>query len=212
MTAERKDDVEILLVDDDPVLAGHLVRIVSREFTVRSAASVAGAREMIATFPRIQGAVLDFQLPDGCGLDIIDTLREAGLRIPTLLLTAHFDKDIALAAQDRGAEFAVKPTSLERLEAFLSAVRSAATDREHARQRDVAARIAARFSLSKQEANLLSLYASGTARSDLAEAMGVSENTVKTMVRRILWKCGYVGELRDVIDAWRDGDPKRNVS
>jgi len=204
--------LDVLVVDDDPVLAMHLARVVSREFQARVASSVAAARELIATFPTLQAAIVDFSLPDGTGLEIIDALRQANLRIPTLLLTAHFDRDVALAAQDRGAEFAVKPTSLERLEAFLSSVRSAATDRERTRQLDVAAKIAERHGLSKQEAHLLSLYASGTPRTDLAEAMKISENSVKTVVRRILWKCGHVGELRDVLDAWRDDDASRNVS
>lgn len=205
--------LDVLVVDDDPILAQHLARVVSREFRARVASSVGAARELIASFPTFQAAILDFQLPDGTGLEIIDALRAAQLRIPTLLLTAHFDRDVALAAQDRGAEFAVKPTSLERLESFLASVRASAADRERSRAADVAAKIAERHGLSKQEAHLLSLYASGTPRTELAEAMKISENSVKTVVRRILWKCGHVGELRDVLDAWRDDDgASREVS
>ena len=203
---------DVLVVDDDPVLSGHLARVVSREFRAHVGASVEAARALIAALPRLRAAILDFELPDGTGLDIIDALHSAGIRVPTLLLTAHFDRDLALTAQDRGAEFAVKPASLERVELFLAAVRASAAGRDRAHKLDVASRIAERFGLSKQEANLLSRYASGTARTELAVAMGISENTVKTLVRRILVKCGYVGELRDVLDAWRDDDANRTVS
>lgn len=202
--------LDVLLLEDDPVLSAHLASIVGREFEPRVASSVAEAKEIVAAFPRLDAAILDYQLPDGTGLEVIEHLHQLAVRIPTLLLTAHFDREIALTAQDRGAEFAVKPASLDRVESFLRAARASAVDRERARTLDIAAQIAERYGLSKQEARLLSLYASGTARTDLAEAMGISENTVKTMVRRVLWKCGYVGELRAVLDAWRNGD-RRNA-
>jgi DNA-binding NarL/FixJ family response regulator len=209
MSEPGRDRLDVLVLEDDPVLSSHLESIVAREFVPRVASSVAAAREIIAAFPRIDAAILDYQLPDGTGLDVIEHLHQSSIRIPILLLTAHFDRELAITAQDRGAEFAVKPASLERVETFLRAARAAALERERARTLDIAARIAERYGLSKQEARLLSLYASGIARTDLADAMKVSENTVKTMVRRILWKCGYVGDLRAVLDAWRDD--KRNV-
>src|SRR5687767_14036239 len=93
-----------------------------------------------------------------------------------------------LGARQLGALYVEETHDRTRLAAAV--VRCALTSLPHAREADmVIAQFAAARDLSRREGEILSLFARGVPRSDLAEVMGVRENTLKTEVRSLLSKC-----------------------
>ncbi len=65
--------------------------------------------------------LLDLDLPDMTGLDVMRRLIAEGLRIPTILFTAHGSEQIAAEAFRLGVhDYLVKPVEPERLEAAIS--------------------------------------------------------------------------------------------
>jgi CheY-like chemotaxis protein len=54
----------------------------------------------------LDAALIDVGLPDGDGLDLVREINDggAGVRIPTLVLTASLDHTVAARAMDAGAE------------------------------------------------------------------------------------------------------------
>nr|WP_276312791.1 helix-turn-helix transcriptional regulator [Bifidobacterium vespertilionis] len=52
------------------------------------------------------------------------------------------------------------------------------------------ARLSSPVALSEQEEMIMSLFAKGLGNGEVAERMGISENTVKTYVRRAMAKLG----------------------
>ena len=62
--------------------------------------------------------ILDLGLPKLTGLDVLDTLREEGLSLPVLILTARDSIDDRISVLDRGADdYVVKPCDLDELSA-----------------------------------------------------------------------------------------------
>ena len=104
---------QILLVDDEEG-----VRFAVGSFLATNGYDVLEAgscREAEAALQRsIPDAVLlDYRLPDGNAFDLLRRIKEAGLRVPVVILTAHGSIELAVQAMREGAEqFLTKPVEL----------------------------------------------------------------------------------------------------
>jgi FixJ family two-component response regulator len=149
------------------------------------------------------GAVLDVSLPDGSGLDLLDSFRSIEATAPALILTGHCDPVFINRAQRRSAEYAVKPAAPSNIQAFVD---RAIAHRDR-REREVEVLVVAcseRYGLSPSERKILAACARGTARKQLACELGVSENTIKMQVKSLLRKCDDAEGLGDVVrEIWR---------
>ena len=185
----------ILVVEDDALFARVLTRFFTRYGVVKLARSCADARRQLEDPTGLGAVVLDVSLPDGNGLDLLEEQRDRLGGIPALVLTGHVDPDLINRAQRLRAEYACKPIDYANLEAFAARVvvhRSAAVDRA------AVERWSRRYALSPRETELVAAVMSGTSRDELPRELGLSENTVKTHVRRILAKSG-TKDLADLV-------------
>lgn len=75
-------------------------------------------------------AIVDYQLPDGDGVDLLDSLRAQSPGLPVLFLTAHGSEEVAMQAMSRGAsDYMVKqPHYQKELPARLEEVLSRSED------------------------------------------------------------------------------------
>jgi len=109
-----------LIVDDDPEIASVLGALVEREgFAVTCASSLAEAREAItATVPDI--LLVDIQLPDGSGLDLLDGL-DAATDPEVVLITGNASVETAVDALRHGVtDYLTKPVDFARLKMALA--------------------------------------------------------------------------------------------
>jgi two-component system vancomycin resistance associated response regulator VraR len=105
------------------------------------------------------------------------------------VITGVIDHGPPNSAQALGAEFLFKPYTLANLRAFLArALAPASTESVRVSAVDD---LIALHDLSDRESALVRCVARGVPRADLAEVLGVSDNTVKTHVRRLLKKTGH---------------------
>jgi len=74
---------------------------------------------------RHEAVLLDWRLPDGEGVNLLDVIRSGPARgTPVIMLTARGDVDDRVVGLDRGADdYIVKPVAIEELMARLRAVR-----------------------------------------------------------------------------------------
>jgi len=111
----------ILLIDDDEAV----LRAIGAYFE-RLGAEVtreATAKEGLESYERLRPDVvlLDLQLPDSHGIDMLERLRAAGASV--ILLTGHGDIATAVRAMQLGAEnFLTKPVEMEHLAAAVARV------------------------------------------------------------------------------------------
>ena len=96
-------DAPILLVEDTPSLARIYVEYLKKAgFAVETAETGAAALTLIETRqPRV--VLLDLQLPDMNGMDILRRVREQDLPVAVVVITAHGSVNIAVEAMRSGA-------------------------------------------------------------------------------------------------------------
>lgn len=113
------ESLEILLVEDNSDHAELAERALTKDtaWTVKHVDTVEDARRSLddSGFDLV---VLDYELPDGDGLDLLDYLRDARRSDPVVFLTGQGSEDVAMEAMQRGAlDYLVKgPGLLDRLE------------------------------------------------------------------------------------------------
>lgn len=115
--------MRILVVEDDPILLDGLREGLKLSgFVADGVTTVADATEALET-GRFDAVVLDRMLPDGAGLDVLRGIRQAGNRIPVLLLTAKDEVGDRIDGLDAGADdYIGKPFDLDEVAARLRAI------------------------------------------------------------------------------------------
>ena len=106
----------ILVIDDAPNVCALVARTLSElPYRVLTADSVRSARQLFDQLDRIRMLVVDFGLPDGNGLEIIQEVRKLRPGMPVLLMSGY---DVAGVDVD----FMLKPFDpdelLDRVEAM----------------------------------------------------------------------------------------------
>jgi two-component system response regulator AtoC len=112
-----------LIVDDDRNFSLGLTELVSREgFTTSTVHTLKEARhELGKTYPDV--TLVDLNLPDGTGLDLLQDIEASGGGGQVILITGHASVDTAVQALRRGAsDYLVKPVDFARVKAVLANV------------------------------------------------------------------------------------------
>lgn len=140
------DSLRVLMVDDDPAIA-RLLGAVLRDVGVRKLTHVSTAEEAVACAQDADVVLLDHQLPDREGVDVLRSLRDRPHRPSVVVITAHGNEALAAEFLRRGADdYLVKdgslpdllPKVLERVRrerALTSALRDAEADLVQAERR-----------------------------------------------------------------------------
>jgi FixJ family two-component response regulator len=84
----------IAIVDDDPSVLKALARLLrTRELSARTFTS---AREFLAELPggHPECLIVDLQMPEMDGLELQHHLIFSGIRIPTIVITAHTEQSV----------------------------------------------------------------------------------------------------------------------
>jgi DNA-binding NtrC family response regulator len=122
----------ILVVDDDPVVRFGISNFLgSKDMEVYEAETVRRAREQFdSTSP--DAAILDFSLPDGDGLELLEHFKSVDEDLPVIVLTGQGSIELAVRAIKQGAEqFLVKPIELPALHTLLVRAMENKRHRQH---------------------------------------------------------------------------------
>src|SRR5439155_10426822 len=192
--------LRLLLVDDHELVRVGLrilLEAVPEVAIAGEASSVAEAMTAVGAL-RPDVVVLDMRLPDGTGADACRLIRAAHPETQVLILSA-FDDDIVPAIQAGASGYVLKNIHLPEL---LEAIRKVGhggsflgpvvTERVFAQLRGGVGAAGAEderlAQLSDQERRILPLIAEGKTNREIAEALSLSEHTVKIYVSDLLSK------------------------
>ncbi len=137
----------VLLVEDDPAISEPLARALGREgYDVRPHGTGQSALDDLTNGADL--VVLDLGLPDMDGLDVARNIRNQGLTLPILVLTARADEVDLVVGLDAGADdYVTKPFRLAellaRVRALLRRAGGEVTDDDELTAQDVRVDVAA---------------------------------------------------------------------
>ncbi len=132
--------------------------------------------------------ILDLRMPDGDGIQTIKALVARDPAVHVLVLTTYDNEEDIFQALEAGARgYLLKDTTKEEI---ITAVRQVHQGERYLPQA-VAARLADRLirpSLTPRELDVLRLVSRGRSNKEMASAMFISEETVKTHMKALFQK------------------------
>lgn len=189
--------MNFLLIDDHPIIRESLGLTLRTQFPRATITEAASAKEALAALPGRPWSVvlLDLDLPDRSGLDLLRDVQNLAPDAPVLVFSGRSETEFGRRVLAAGAQgFLSKLSPPAEIEA---AVRRVLSGRKHISP-DLAeslagpARTAAgappHAALSTRELEVLRLYATGVAPADIAQRMKISAKTVSTYRTRLLEK------------------------
>lgn len=192
--------LHILLVDDHEVVRLGLATLLEDVPGVMVVGEAGSAQEALAACERLNPdlVILDIRLPDQPGVDVCRHITERWPHIQVIMLTSYTDDDLIAEAVLAGAAgYVLKQVGNEELLRAIQAVRRGealldpkVTQRilQRMRQTERLLDASAFRDLSKREIEVLHLVSQGKSNREIAEALSVSEKTVRNHVSSLLDK------------------------
>lgn len=213
-TTESSGPITVMIVDDHEVVRRGIAEVVDRSENLNVVAEAGSVAEGLRRAALVQPQVIlvDLQLPDGTGIDLIRQLKAAGATSRPIILTS-FDDDRALAeALDAGAAaYLLKSVRGAEISDVIHAV---AAGRVLLDERTVTRRRAEHedptVDLTPSELRVVDLIAEGLSNREIAERLSVAEKTVKNHITSLLAKMGL--QRRTQVAAWAAGRKNREWS
>jgi FixJ family two-component response regulator len=196
---ERADAAAtVFVIDDDASVRRALERqLRTAGFQVETFDT---AQDYVARAPQaaIACIVTDIRMPGMSGLDLQDSLAQAGGALPMVFITGHGDIPTTVRAMKSGAvNFLPKPFA----ERDILAAVTEALERSRAmdRTREETERLRARFqTLTRREREVLALVTAGLLNKLIADRLGIAETTIKVHRGRVMEKMG-ASSLADLV-------------
>ncbi|MBL7717428.1 MAG: sigma-54-dependent Fis family transcriptional regulator [Flavipsychrobacter sp.] len=106
----------ILIVEDDSTFSQILENFLKRQgYEIFTAATVRAARQIMDS-EDLHLLLLDYRLPDGTGIDLLDYQRASGTPLPSVVMTSFQDIKTAVRSVKSGAhDYIVKPVHPDEL-------------------------------------------------------------------------------------------------
>lgn len=111
----------VLIIEDDSTFAQIIEGFLTKNnFEVTTVSNVAKALKLIA-HEDFQLLLIDYRLPDGTGIDVLNHRRETGLTVPAIIMTSFNDVRTAVKAIQLGAaDYITKPINPDELLMIIS--------------------------------------------------------------------------------------------
>jgi len=187
---KKTSPIRILIVDDHYVVRMGLTAMVNTEPDMEIVAEASDGPQAIALFTKFNPDVtlLDLRMPLVGGTEVAVAMRKQNKTARILILSAlSGDEDIHKALEAGVAGYVLKDSTEEKL---IPAIRAVAAGQRWIPQ-DVAQRLSSRRlfeELTSRELQVLTKLINGMANKQIADAMNISENTVKGFLKNILAK------------------------
>jgi len=199
--------IKVLCVDDHPVVRDGIAAIINLQADMLLAGAAGTGAEALQQFFALRPdvALVDLQLPDMSGFDLIKKIRDKSPNARIIVLSSYEgDVDIQRALEAGAQGYVVKGLVREEL---LESIRTV-----HAGKRRLPASVAQNLAahvadepISSRELEVLSLMAAGKRNKEIASDLSIAEDTVKMHVRNILSKLQVNDRTEAVTIALRRG-------
>jgi DNA-binding NarL/FixJ family response regulator len=207
--------IQVLLVEDHAALREALAIALTMQDDIQVTGQAGTLEEARGVLNGANVVVLDLDLEDGNGLDLIPELRAGSGQAQVLVLTASESRlDAARAVVQGAGGLLHKSTGLEEIvdavrrvaagetlfsaEEVVESVRLAGETREREREAELAI-----ARLTVRERDVLTALAYGLSDKEIADRLYVSHETVRTHMVNLLGKLGVSSRLQALVFAVR---------
>lgn len=197
----------VMIIDDHEIVRRGIAEIIDRDDALEVVAEAGSVADAVrrADLVRPDVVLVDLQLPDGTGIDILKQLTVSHPEILPIVLTS-FDDDEALAESlEAGAHAYVLKTV--RGAEITDVIKAVAAGRILLDERTITRRRADHddptADLTPSERKVLELIGDGLSNREIGEKLGVAEKTVKNHITSLLSKMGL--QRRTQVAAWVAG-------
>jgi len=206
--------IRVLIVDDHQVVRQGLRFVLEQEDGIEVVGECADGTRALAVIPALRPDVvlLDLLMPDTSGLEVLQRIGRGETRPAFVVLTSFQEDEQVIEALRAGAVSYLPKTAAVGL--VVDAVREAAQGRS-VLEPGVAAMLvrkvregperAALDVLSPREREVLAGLARGRSNREIARALSVSEETVRSHVKSILAKVGLADRTQAAIFGLQHG-------
>lgn len=220
--------IQVLVVDDFPAIRDALSRAIQKQSDMRLVGAAGTCQEAMALTCKLKPdvLVLDLNLPDGNGWNLLEQLSARHALPKTLVFSGYAEEFYALRLLRAGARgYLMKGEPLRRvLEAIREVhaghiiasmpltsqlmARALGTEAPESRT-NIAGGIA---QLSDRELQVFALLGQGMRNKEAANRLNLSEKTVATYKVRVMEKLGLqtLAELIQQFQSWQGAEPNTN--
>lgn len=206
----------ILIVDDDAASLARLARLVAelldpQPVRLRTAANLAEARDLLQR-ESFALALVDMQLPDGTGTDLIAWMQQQATQAQAVIVSAFAEEEAIFAALRAGAVgYLLKDRDDIELRVALRSLQRGGAPIDPMIARRILAFVpaatptapapAASVPLSERELGILGLVAQGYGNREIAELLSLSRLTIEAHTRNIYRKLAVGSRTAAVFEA-----------
>lgn len=207
------EKIKVMIVDDHKMVAQALARSIDDQSDMHVIAAPGSLEESVSTARLLAPDVvlMDYELPDGNGIDAAAKIRADRPETRIVMVTAYTDDAILIAAIEAGCSGYV--TKDKAMDEVVRAVRAA-----HAGEALISPAMLARLlpklrpsnkgvgtDLTEREREVLKLLAEGASNQAIADTLVISVHTVRHHVQNVITKMNSHSKLEAVATAAREG-------
>ncbi len=213
---ESEAPIRVLIVDDHPMFADSLARVLDNEqgMEVLAAVQTGSDAEAAAASQHFDVVVLDYRLPDMSGTAATGRIKSVSPESSIIILTGFPDESALLDSVDAGASAYL--TKTQGIDDVVRAIRQVASSSDPLAfvEPSLLARVLPRLrdrdvrpagALTPRQLEVLRLVADGVATRDIAARLALSVTTVRNHIQAILARLDAHSKLEAVSIAQRRG-------
>lgn len=206
--------IKVLLVDDQTLVRQGIRSLLALSDSVRVIAEVSDGSGVLPALEQQQFDVvlLDIQMPNMDGLQVLETMRQHSIETPVIVLTTFNDEARLLRSAQLGArgyllkdvDFEQLVSAIEKVSAGELLIQAAVTQHllRGLKKPDFTFEAADKpESLTPRELEVIRYMAGGYSNKEIGSAVHLSEGTIKNHVSSILSKFGVRDRTRAVMKA-----------
>ena len=207
--------VEVVIVDDHVMVREGIKQLLEMDGDIRVIGEASDGEEGLkvveATDPDV--LLLDVNMPKLNGLEVLQKIKESGIKRKVLILTIHNEVEYLLKAIEIGVDgYVLKDSELSVLRRAIFAVNEGNTYiqsslapllKKRLEEPDVVE--SNEEGLTKREMEVLKLIAEGLYNKEIADRLTISEKTVKNHVSNIFRKINVSDRTQAAVFAIRSG-------
>lgn len=199
--------IRVLLVENQTLVRIGIKTILAASDRIEIAAEAGTGAEGLRRFRELKPdvTILSLRMPDSCAIDLLADYFAADERAKIIVLADQAgDAEISKALKKGALGYICKDVSPEEL---IKAVRVVGAGKKHIPP-DIAAVLSeniGREELTNSEQRVLRMIVGGMSNKEIAFALDISENTVKTHVKNIFDKIGVSDRTSAATQAIRRG-------